>query len=87
MPLLDAPAELRQGDDRHFQLTGNLLERTRDFRDLLLTVLTWLATTVNELQIVNKDHTKTLLLLQSPAFRPDIRYSNAWCIININLRF
>src|ERR1700681_1754626 len=66
--LLGSAAQLRDGDHRDAQLTGQSLERTRDRRDLLDTVVIPARSTMHQLQVVDEDHVDVVAHLGLPGF-------------------
>src|ERR1700681_4137937 len=64
--LLRCAAQLRDRDHRDAQLTCQSLERTRDRRDLLDTVVIPARSTMHQLQVVDEDHVDVVAHLGLP---------------------
>ena len=77
-------AQLRQRNDRHVQLLGDRLQRTRNGRNLLLTIaaLTRL-TRGHQLQVVDHDQLNVVVYLQTARLRAELIDRQRRSVINV----
>ena len=85
-PLLHGTGQLRECYHRHLQLSGDTLQRTGDFRDLLLTGFAAAAGPLHQLQVVDHHHVQSVFQFVLAAFAAQLRHTDAGSIIDDQLR-
>ena len=83
--LLRTTVQLRQRNHRNIQLLSQQLQATRELRNLLLTRLN-LLTRTHQLQVVQHHKLQIITLLEATTLRANLRHSDAWRVIHIDLR-
>ncbi len=77
-------AQLRQRDDRTAQFLREPLQRSRDRRKLLLTVVE-AAAALHQLNVVDDQQVQAMLCLQPPRLRAHFEHADRRCVIDENL--
>src|SRR5690606_15149705 len=84
--LLQAPVELRQGDDRAVELLGQRLERARNLGNLVDPAVAAGTGNLHQLQVVDHDQADLAVLArQAPSDLPHFRWGNTGGIVDEQL--